>query len=137
MRTGTCRRAGPATSAATATTSPSSAAGSTARRRCSRSATTFGLWLRGDWKSGFGLANRVYRVSEPLNLNTFTPTYATKLAGKAQTAIYTTDVRGIANDLAPFEAADWPFLTLSTRSEATDLMRDSGREYHEKFLWPA
>jgi hypothetical protein len=96
----------------------------------------FGTWLR-DWKSGFGLANRVYRVSEPLNLNTFTPTYATKLAGKAQTAIYTTDVRGIANDLAPFEAADRPFLTLSTQSEAADLMRDSGREYHEKFLWPA
>jgi hypothetical protein len=96
----------------------------------------FGTWIR-DWKSGFGLANRAYRVSEPLNLNTFTPTYATKLASKAQTAIYATDVRGIANDLLPFDAADWPFLTLSTRSEAAELMRDSGQEYHEKFLWPA
>jgi hypothetical protein len=95
----------------------------------------YDLWIQ-DWKSGFGLANRVYRVSEPLNLNTFTPTNATKLAGKAQTAIYTTDGRGIANDLAPFEAADWPFLTLLMRSEAAELMRDSGQEYHEKFLWP-
>jgi hypothetical protein len=102
----------------------------------SQSTFGFDLWLQ-DWKNGFGLANRVFRVSEPLNLNTFTPTYATKLAGKAQTAIYTTDSRGIANDLAPFTAADWPFLTLSTRSEAADLMRDSGQEYHEKFLWPA
>jgi hypothetical protein len=52
---------------------------------------SYELWMH-DRKNGFGPANRSYRVSEPLDLNAFTPTYAKKVAGKEGMIIYATAV---------------------------------------------
>jgi hypothetical protein len=51
--------------------------------------------------------------------------------------IYTVDSRGIANDLFEYsDDANWPFLTLASRSDVQPLMHHSKQKYHERFLWP-
>jgi hypothetical protein len=70
-----------------------------------------------DWLSGAGVAEFACRVSQPLNLNTFTPCFATSRQRRKLETTYTLDARGIANDLVAYNAINWPFLTLSTRSD--------------------
>jgi hypothetical protein len=89
-----------------------------------------------DWLAGPGAVRYAWRVSMPLNLNTYVPCHTT-LTKATSNFIYTVDERGIANNLVEFTPADWPFLTLSNRSLVRQEMFDSNQKYHEKFLWPA
>jgi hypothetical protein len=85
-----------------------------------------------DWLSGASVAEFAYRVSQPLNLNIFTPCYATLRQRRKLETIYTVDTRGIANDLFEYSDANWPFLTLATRSDVQPLMHNSKQKHHEK-----
>lgn len=91
-------------------------------------------WIN-DWLAGSGVASFAYRVSQPLNLNTFTPCHATLKQNKPS-QIYSVDAKGVANALFSYAPEAWPFLTLASRSHVQQIMWDSGQKYHEKFLWP-
>ena len=80
-------------------------------------------------------AQLAFRLSRPVNLNTYTPSIYMLRDDKKQTNIYDVDENGIATDLRT-DILEYPFATLLNRGSATRQLAEYSDEY-EKYYWPS
>lgn len=76
--------------------------------------------------------NRIFRLSTPVDLNTFSPSYFTQRYDKIGQQIYAIDaLTGLATDLMPLTST----VTLASRGKAWR-MGAHGTNFYERFYWP-